>query len=133
LETSIFSYEKGFYLKNDYYNGINLAFLMDLRASLSEGADAIADAVLARRIRARVLKICEALLTRESAMRADEKYWVLATMAEAHVGLGEESMAQEPLKRAGSLGQPQWMTQSTEEQLARLKKLLRESRRAPPA
>ena len=25
LDTSIFAYEKGFYLKNDYYNGINLA------------------------------------------------------------------------------------------------------------
>jgi hypothetical protein len=37
LETALLSYEKG-YLRNDYYNGINTAYLYNLRSSISEGA-----------------------------------------------------------------------------------------------
>ena len=62
LDTAIQSYEKGFRLLSDYYNGINLAFLLNVRASLSEPADAITDFVLARRTRAEVLEICKTKL-----------------------------------------------------------------------
>jgi hypothetical protein len=123
LNTSIFAYEKGFYLKNDYYNGINLAYLYDLRASLSTGADATADSITAQRTRKRVLAICENLLP-AGTLRAEDKYWVLATMAEAYTGLREEAKAQDYLKQAKSLDQPNWMIESTDEQLANLKKLL---------
>ena len=34
LDTAIWAYEKAFYVKNDYYNGINLAFLLNVRAAL---------------------------------------------------------------------------------------------------
>ena len=61
LDRAISSYEHGFYLKNDYYNGINLAYLLNLRASISPGDDAIADDVLARRVRRRVASICEGI------------------------------------------------------------------------
>jgi hypothetical protein len=49
LDQAIWSSEKGFYLKNDYYNGINLAYLYNVRASISEGPDAVTDFVLAQR------------------------------------------------------------------------------------
>ena len=62
LDQAIWSSEKGFYLKNDYYNGINLAFLYNVRASISEGPDAVTDFVLAQRTRRRVVDICQALL-----------------------------------------------------------------------
>src|SRR4030095_9790527 len=32
LDKAIRSYERGFYLRNDYYNGINFAFLLNIRA-----------------------------------------------------------------------------------------------------
>ena len=62
LDKAIWSSEKGFYLKNDYYNGINLAFLYNVRASQSEGVEAVADFVLAQRTRRRVVTVCEELL-----------------------------------------------------------------------
>jgi hypothetical protein len=62
LGKAIWSSEKGFYLKNDYYNGINLAYLYNVRASICEGPDAITDFVLAQRTRRRVVNICQALL-----------------------------------------------------------------------
>jgi hypothetical protein len=51
LDTAIRAYVRGYFLKSDYYNGINFAFLLNARAALSQGDDAIADRVLARRTR----------------------------------------------------------------------------------
>jgi hypothetical protein len=124
LETAIFADEKGFYVKNDYYNGINAAYLYNLRASISSVEDATADSVLAGRIRRRVLTSCSILLTKDSTICLDERYWILATMAEAWTGLGDERKAQELLGQAEALNQPSWMLESTNGQLAALKKLL---------
>src|SRR6476646_1773604 len=60
LDGAIFGYEKGFSLKNDYWNGINLAFLYNVRAAASTGREAVADQVLADRTRRQVLTICDA-------------------------------------------------------------------------
>src|SRR5207248_10316967 len=64
LDEAVFAYEKGFYLKNDYYNGINLAFLLNIRAALpdAKAPEAITDLVLAQRTRRKVMAICQALL-----------------------------------------------------------------------
>jgi tetratricopeptide (TPR) repeat protein len=146
LDTALASYEKGFYLKNDYYNGINLAYLYNLRASISDGAEAVADFVIAKRIRRRVLDICEAWLSaeqarqernkrlnqapdwadREEKLRAEEHYWVLATKAEAWAGLAEAVKAQETLDGAKALlpAPAAYMVESSEAQIASLKKLM---------
>jgi hypothetical protein len=144
LETAILSYEKGFYLKNDYYNGINLAYLYNLRASISSGAEATADLVMARRIRTRVLAICDAWLKTEEERQernkslvkdkewvekeekrwAEEKYWVLATKAEASAGLGDEVAAQKYLDEAKALGPAAYMLDTTEAQMAAMKVVL---------
>jgi hypothetical protein len=124
LDVAILAYEKGFYIKNDYYNGINLAFLYSLRASISQGVEAIADVVLGNRIRRRVLAICEPLLAPGISLLPGEKYWVLATAAEASVGLSDEAKAKDYLDRAKALNQPAWMLASTEEQLQKLRQLM---------
>jgi hypothetical protein len=124
LTTAILACEKGFYLKNDEYNGINLAFLYDLRASVSEGAEAAADRVLAARIRRRVLPICETLLAATPAAGAERQFWALVTLAQAHIGLGCEAKARELLDQARALHQPKWMMDSTEQQLAALEQIL---------
>jgi hypothetical protein len=127
LDGAIFGYEKGFSLKNDYWNGINLAFLYNVRAAASTGRDAIADQVLAERTRRQVLAICEAALNGETAGGPlPEKYWLFATMAEAWLGLGEKQKADDYLAKASSLAstRPKWMLESTQEQLEKLGKLL---------
>ena len=50
LEISINALERGFKLQNDYYNGINLAFMLNERAALAgiAPAEAIADYVQAQ-------------------------------------------------------------------------------------
>jgi hypothetical protein len=150
LDKAIWAHEKGFYVKNDYYNGINLAFLLNVRAALkadSDPAEAIADFILAQRTRRRVLLLCEQLLVSKPAPAAADEYWIKATMAEAYTGLGDDLKGQELLAAAQAVdmsvpslesisktttgparsGVPEWMSQTTVDQLARLRALLAKS------
>ena len=87
LARAIRAYARGFFIRSDYYNGINLAFLLNVRATNSDGDDAIADRVLARRVRSEVLLLCDAALT-TGRLKAHELFWVGATKVEALLGLG---------------------------------------------
>lgn len=131
LEKALWAREKGFYVRNDYYNGINLAYLLNVRAALkvaTEPAEAIADFVLAQRTRRRVLALCEDLLDKTPAPAGADAYWIYATMAEAYLGIGDEAKSRELLDRAKAVpGAVGWMVQSTEDQLASLRKLLAQS------
>ncbi len=129
LDISIFAYEKGFYLKNDYYNGINLAYLFNVRAAVSDVPDSIADFVLAQRTRKRVLTICDSLLHSGHELPGQEEYWVRASMAEAWLGLGDAAKSQESLNAAFALEPKpsQWMQDSATEQLHKLSNLLASS------
>jgi tetratricopeptide (TPR) repeat protein len=123
LDRAIGAYQRGFYIKNDYYNGINYAFLLDLRASISAGDDATADRVVARRARTRVLANCDDLLKTGGFPPAD-KFWIEATRAEALLGLGRKADA-EAFKATVFAGKPeQWMMDSWASQMAALEKLL---------
>jgi len=128
LDKAIWAHEKGFYVRNDYYNGINMAFLLNLRAArrkTAEPAEAVADAICARRIRRRVLSLCEELLNAGSRHQDADDYWIRATLAEAYFGLGDEVKGQEHLDAAKALpGVDLWKLKSTGEQLASLKELL---------
>lgn len=131
LEKALWAREKGFYVRNDYYNGINLAFLLNVRAALkaaAEPAEAIADFILAQRTRRRVLALCEELLGKTPAPAGADAYWIYATMAEAYLGTGDAVNSQESLDRAKAVpGVAGWMVQTTQDQLASLQKLLAQS------
>jgi hypothetical protein len=125
LNTAIDAYEKGFYLKRDYYNGINYAFILNVRSKQSPPAESVADFVVAQRVRRKVIGICEALLsTTESE---SDRYWILSTLAEAWLGVGDRRKSEEVLERASAVSAAQWMRESTAEQLKRLEELLAES------
>ncbi|MFL6594606.1 MAG: TRAFs-binding domain-containing protein [Chthoniobacterales bacterium] len=134
LDQAIRGYERGFYLRNDYYNGINYAYLLNERAAQRNNlGEAIADFVQARRVRQEVLEICEQWLRENpvmpdaspaaSAKPAESRYWVLATVAEAHVGL-EDGKGDQALAEAFAAAPQDWMKQSTQEQVTKLKALL---------
>ena len=133
LDQAIRGYERGFYLRNDYYNGINYAYLLNERAAhAADLAEAVADFVQARRVRQEVMSICNQWLT--SNMRTEplppgskfpeNRYWVLATLAEGYIGLEEEALGQQRLDEAFAAAPEEWMKQSTQEQVTKLKALL---------
>jgi hypothetical protein len=141
MDEAIRGYERGFQLKQDYYNGINLAFLLDVRARATEGVEALADAVLARRTRVRVVELAQtelaSLPSGDSALSDEEaqlishvrfdndrRYWILATLQEAAVGLGDDAAAETFAAQAAALSPPAWMLTTTAEQIAKLRALL---------
>jgi hypothetical protein len=139
LDEAMLGYKRGFYLRNDYYNGINFAYLLNVRASAScrhpaaspeeaieLRAEAVACFVNAVNIRREVLKICEKVLQTEK-LSDDDKYWVLATMAEAYLGIGDEESAGRKLQEAFAGASEQWMRDSTQEQMDKLRRLLADS------
>jgi hypothetical protein len=122
LDQAIRAYERGYFLKNDHYNGINFAFLLDVRASLTAGDEAVADRVRARRIRGELLELCKQSLE-SGTLQGDDAFWVLATKVEALVGLRHPDA--EPLLAAAVAKAPQpWMADTMIKQINKLKGLL---------
>ena len=130
LTAAIRAHQKGFYLKNDYYNGINFAFLLNCRAAELGGEDAIADRVQARRARKRVVEICTQLLAEgirgeSENKKSEEEYWIRATLIEALFGLGKAAESEAEFAIAKKSAPEPWMINTTEEQLAKLRGLQR--------
>ncbi|HJQ31888.1 MAG TPA: tetratricopeptide repeat-containing protein [Pyrinomonadaceae bacterium] len=137
LDEAVRGYERGFYLKNDYYNGINLAYLLNVRAANSKNrTEAVADFVQAERVRREVISICERWLKdnpapggkKVSEKAAEDyraqKYWVVATQAEACLGAGQTAKADRIYRQAYASAPAQWMISTTESQRNKLKQLL---------
>jgi hypothetical protein len=129
LAAAIWAHEKGFFLRNDYYNGINFAFLLNCRARELGGEDAIADQLRARQVRERVVTICERLLAEgirgEGNDKKREEYWVRATLVEALLGLGDAAKSEAEFAIAKKADPEPWMLDTTEVQLAKIRALQR--------
>jgi hypothetical protein len=144
LDQAVRAYERGFYLRNDYYNGINLAFLLNVRAANScrraeaaastdeatcARAEAVSCFVHAERVRREVISICERELKAEQLTDA-KKYWVLASMAEAYLGIHNaesEAKAKQKLEEALAVPHAPWMEQTTRDQMTKLRQLVADS------
>jgi hypothetical protein len=134
LDEAIRASERGFLIKRDHYNGTNLAYLFNLRASLSSGDDKIADNVFADRVRRMVVKIAQDRLavldaqqpppdSAEAGALAEERYWVAATRAETLIALGDKS-GEDLMRKALKAASAAWMADTTRNQLDKLKALL---------
>jgi tetratricopeptide (TPR) repeat protein len=130
LDDAIRAYEKGFYLKGNHYTGINLAYLLNVRASIAtEQREGIADFVTAERVRRRVAAICEKQLAaglKDDEGKTDlaETFWLRASLVEALLGSGEREKAETLKAQAIAEAPEDWMAATLEEQLGKLEKLL---------
>jgi MAP3K TRAFs-binding domain len=148
LDEAVRAYARGYYIRTDYYNGINYAFVLDVRASRSEGDEALVDRLLARRVRKDVLKISDRLLQAAAAAAQpgakpdgptaspDDLFWIGATKVEALFGLGRRGEAEtfkteiveterQRLIKAGRDGNAlKWMEDTLNDSLKKLGALL---------
>lgn len=125
LNNAIKYYEKGFYIRKDYYNGINTAYLLDVRGNIeSEKNDAITDHTLAKRIRRSVIDICEKLYEDDCFKDRSDQYWIVATLEEAYFALDLSDKYTQFKKISKSLSGENWERETTEQQIAKLKRLL---------
>ena len=131
LDRSITAYERGFVMKRDCYNGINYAYMLDVRAGVQTDAEeATADHVLARRVRRLLLDIADASLktmprdATGGVQSIADWYWLEAARVEAMMALGDPGF--EPARMQLYAKAPEaWMRTTTETQLDKLKSLLR--------
>ncbi len=123
LKQALFALERGFFIMRDYYNGINLAFMLDVKASLSDD-DVRSDLQgTARYVRRIVLDVCKKAL-KDVSLSDDEKYWILATGYEASTGLELEDEIQNWKEASERAAKADWMKESTEQQIANLRALI---------
>lgn len=123
LKEAVFALERGFFVKQDYYTGINLAFMLDTQAEIHAADEKKELHAMARYVRRKVKRISHEELEKDT-LKTNDKYWVLATLYQACVGLGEEAEAQVWKQKADQVAKEAWMVSSTEEQIDALRKLL---------
>ncbi len=140
LANAILYFERGFFLLNNRYNGINLAFLMNIRASSNiyiAQEEKIADVVFASRIRRMVLAKCnkellglsnkvmpgdsvlpanDSLAANQQIFEGREKFWILVNKAEALFGLGQMAEYKQARQQANDLPHEPWMMKTFIEQ-----------------
>jgi tetratricopeptide (TPR) repeat protein len=151
LAAAIQFFERGYFLLQNRYHGINLSFLLNKRAdsTLSKtNEDRIADMVWANRFRRQVLKMCERdwkeINDRKDRMELkkgtgdpanpmeydkeeDNKqiFWILANKAECHYGLGDMEEYQKAFAKAQSVDHTEWMMKAHDDQHAKLRDLMK--------
>jgi hypothetical protein len=125
LNTAVSAYEKAFHLRGDYQDGITLAFLLNVRASISDALEGVADYVTAQRVRRDVVAECARVLdlSRNKPGNVDE-YTVRATLAEAWFGLGDGIRYATELQNANSIAPHSSLRESTQDRIAQLGVLL---------
>src|SRR5262245_15462989 len=145
LKAAIWFYARGYYLRNDWYNAINFAYLLNVRADSAldtTDSERIADLVWANRIRGEVMELCKQDLAEiakreariadgtqklESEVKArdrEQKFWGLATSAEANFGLGDFAKYAQARTDAVAASRANWMVQTMDGQIDKLKALL---------
>ena len=90
LEKSLRFYERGYYVANDYYNGINTVFLYWKLASLAATKDeTMFYKMQATQIGKNVVEICLALQKTPDYPKRKDKEWLANTLTEAYFGLDD--------------------------------------------
>ena len=124
LDEGTAAYERGFYMKRDYYTGINYVFMLNERATEQTDPDeAAADRVIGRRVARQLLTIVDTeidAMPRDqigTMQDKDDLYWREATRVEALLVLDDPGFA-EARDALYARAPADWMMQATEDQLA---------------
>ncbi len=90
FDKAIEYYERGFYVKQDYYNGINVAYMYTLKANLVDNEfDAIVNYGHANMIRKKVVELCQYLINQNDFKDRGDQEWVYQSLAQGYLGLDQ--------------------------------------------
>jgi tetratricopeptide (TPR) repeat protein len=92
LDKSLSFYQRGFYIQQDYYNGINYAYSLTIKSSVERRKnEAISFFIQANMIREQIVLICKDIIKQKNFKDRGDKVWVYQTLAQAYLGLGKRS------------------------------------------
>ena len=88
LDKSIKFYSKGYLIAEDYYNGINYAFLLTTKATIEKDKfEAISYFLQSQRIREEIVKMCQEIINDQLFSERGDQHWIYQTLAQAYLGL----------------------------------------------
>lgn len=125
LEKAIWYYERGFYIAQDYYNGVNAAFLYDMKAALSKDKKSkIINHGSAIIIRQKTIQICQNIIKIKGFSERTDKNWIFQSIAQSYLGLRDRNnfLAFDSKARKYSTGS--FDIQTYDEQNAKVRRLL---------
>lgn len=104
LEKSIKLYSKGFHISQDYYNGINYAYLLTLKATLvKDRYEAISYFIQSQKVREEIVSICLGLIKQKAFKERGDKEWIYQSLAQAYLGLDKQKEVQNILVKINKL------------------------------
>ena len=88
LDKAIKFYSKGYHIAQDYYNGINYAFLLTTKATIEKDKfEAISYFIQSQRIREEIIELCKEIIADKSFKERGDQHWIYQTIAQAYLGL----------------------------------------------
>ncbi len=125
LDKSIQFYSKGYYLSQDYYNGINFAYLLTLKSTLvDDSSESIAYFYQGQRIRREVISICKSLIKSKTFNERGDKEWIYQSLAQAYIALDERGKLSMVYGKIIKLSKGKFDIQTFEEQNKKLLSLI---------
>lgn len=101
LKKSINFYEKGFYINDDYYNGVNLAYMYLLFASKkTKKNEIIAAKERSKTIFQKVIEACNKLIKHKAFNERGDQVWIYQSIAQSHLALNEKDLFKKYLRLA---------------------------------
>jgi tetratricopeptide (TPR) repeat protein len=125
LNQSLHFYERGYYVKQDYYNGINTAYLYINKALIAKEKQADSLTIYANygqaiKIWKEIIDKWEKILLTEEFEKRGDKEWVYLTLAEAYLGISDKEREQEYTELASNLPDSDFAMSSYNEQKGKL-------------
>ena len=125
LNQSLHFYERGYYVKQDYYNGINTAYLYITKALTAKENQLDSFTIYANhgqaiKIWKEIIDKWKKILLAEEFEKRGDKEWVYLTLAEAYLGISEKEKEQNYVELASNLPDSDFAMSSYNEQKGKL-------------
>lgn len=94
LDQAIIYYQAGYALRADYYNGVNLALLLEKRSTLQQDInEQIFDRLSARKTRETLIVSLLSVIANEDFMDRSDQKWIYATLSDCYLALDKTEEA----------------------------------------
>lgn len=121
LNKSIWFYSKGYHIAQDYYNGINYAYLLTIKATLQKDKiQALSFFAQSQRTREEIIDICQDIIKHKSFKDRGDKEWIYQSLAQAYLGLGNNKEINRLLPKIEKLSKGQFDIDTFKQQNAKL-------------
>ncbi len=128
LNKAIKFYEKGFYIDDDYYNGVNVAFLYLILANeANDKYETITGYVQSKKTYNKVADICNRLISNKNFNKREDRIWIFQSLSQAYLGTDKMNEYNELLEKIQNLSKGDFDKETFEKQnlsLIEIKKLI---------